>query len=229
MKDAGSSSTVSDSAFQGDFPEAISPYQRIKDAILDATLLPGQPLVESALAEWCGVSRTPIREALLRLEQDGMVERGERGLIVRQRSPEQILDIYEARIVLEATVARVAAERHTAFDRMRIERLLEETASVQTDDGAHLARINREFHHGVWLASHNDSLLDLLSRLNLHLVRYPATTLAYPGRWEAALIEHRNLVEAILQRKGARAARIAEAHFTAARDIRLALWEQDTF
>lgn len=203
-----------------------SPYHQIRSAIMDGSLEPGASLVEKALASWCGVSRTPIREALLRLEQDGLVERTSRGLVVRQRSPEEVLDIYEVRIVLEAAAARVAAERHSQFDRIRFERLLTACEALEgTDEPRELARVNGEFHHGVRLASHNQPLIDLLGRLNLHLMRYPATTLAYPRRWERALAQHRDLIEAIVRRDGALAAELAEAHFTEARDIRLQLWE----
>ena len=91
-------------------------YERLKNAIITGELGPGTHLVESSLARLCQVSRTPVREALTRLEQDGLVHQGARGLVVRERSPEEILDIYETRIVLEATAARLAAERHTALD-----------------------------------------------------------------------------------------------------------------
>lgn len=206
-----------------------APYEQIKNAILDATLAPGTALVESSLAEQFSVSRTPIREALLRLEQDGMVERTDRGLIVRDRSPEQVLDIYETRIILETAAARFAAIKHSTIDRIRLSKLLEDTSNPDVKEPAQLARMNRSFHRGVWQASHNEALVDLLSRLNLHLMRYPATTLAYPGRWERALQQHRDLVEAILTRDSDEAARVAEVHFTEARDIRLKLWETDTF
>lgn len=203
-----------------------SPYHQIRDAIMNGSLAPGASLVEKALASWCGVSRTPIREALLRLEQDGLVERTSRGLVVRQRSPEEVLDIYEVRIVLEAAAARVAAERHTEFDRIRFERLLTACEALdETAEPGELARVNGQFHHGVRLASHSQPLIDLLGRLNLHLMRYPATTLAYPKRWERALVQHRELIEAIVQRDGTRAAELAEVHFTEARNIRLQLWE----
>lgn len=215
--------------FSEDTDRKRSPYEKIKETILDGTLSPGSQLVESAVAESYGVSRTPVREALTRLEQDGLVERGERGLIVRLRSPEEILDVYETRIVLEVTAARVAAERHTGFDRMRLERLLRMGEDADPHDGGILAQRNREFHGGIWHASHNESLVDLLNRLNLHLVRYPATTLSHPGRWQKALKEHRAIVEAIVRRDGPTAAELAEAHFTEARDIRLELWKQDLF
>ncbi|WP_201777997.1 FCD domain-containing protein, partial [Jiangella alkaliphila] len=75
--------------------------------------------------------------------------------------------------------------------------------------------------------SHNGSLIDLLGRLSMHLGRYPATTLAYPGRWETSNREHEQLVDAIEARNGELAADLAGQHFTAARDIRLKLWETD--
>lgn len=218
-------SLSTDRPFPSEGPIKQAPYERIKDAILDGTFEPGAPLVESSISEWCGVSRTPVREALTRLEQDGLVERRERGLVVRTRSPEEILDIYETRTVLEAVAARTAAVRWTSFDRIRLENLLRVYSEVDPSDPTLLAQRNREFHKGVWQAAHNESLLDLLNRLNMHLVRYPATTLAHPGRWEQALEEHRALVDAILRRDADVAGKTAELHFTEARDIRLALWE----
>ena len=214
--------------FEVNVTDRSAPYEQIKNAILDATLAPGTALVESSLAELFAVSRTPIREALLRLEQDGMVERTDRGLIVRDRSPEQVLDIYETRIILETAAARFAATKHSTIDRIRLSKLLDETSVFEVSDPSELARLNRSFHRGVWQASHNEALVDLLNRLSLHLMRYPATTLAYPGRWERALEQHRALVDAILARDGEEAARVADLHFTEARDIRLKLWETDT-
>lgn len=204
-----------------------SPYEKIKQGILDGTFAPGSALVESALAEWCGVSRTPVREALSRLERDGLVNKTDRGMTVRERTPEEILDIYEVRIALEATAARLAAARHTRIDQIRLERLM--TLLTETSDdapGEVLAERNREFHRGVWAASHNQTLIDLLDRIHLHLLRYPVTTLTTPGRWQQSLCEHRELVTAIISRDEERAQKIAKEHFSAARDIRLKLWEQ---
>jgi DNA-binding GntR family transcriptional regulator len=204
-----------------------TPYDRIKQAILDGTFPPGHALVETSVAEWCGVSRTPIREALTRLAQDGLVNRTDRGMIVRERTPEEILDIYEVRIALEATAARLAADRHTAIDRVRLERMTALAEAVEEPVGPTHADRNRDFHRSIWLASHNDSLIDLLDRLNMHLLRYPITTLTAPGRWSESIEEHRELVKAILDRDSARAEQLAERHFTTARDIRLALWEEN--
>jgi DNA-binding GntR family transcriptional regulator len=183
--------------------------------------------VESVLAELYGVSRTPIRDALSRLEQDGLVVRRDRSLVVRARSPEEILDIYETRIVLEVKAAVVAAERHTSFDAMQLGRALRGNEKANVADADGLVSRNRELHGTIWQASHNQTLIDLLERLNLHLVRYPATTLVHEGRWDEALREHRALVDAILERDAAAAAREAKRHFTRALEIRLELWEQE--
>jgi DNA-binding GntR family transcriptional regulator len=196
----------------------------LTQAILNGELRPGQPLVEAALSEWCEVSRTPIREALMRLEQDGLVTRSDRGLVVRERSPEEILDIYEVRIVLEATAARIAAARRSTLDLLSMRRIAEQLKHMDTSDENAMAAANREFHETIWKASRNKSLADLLNRLNLHLMRYPATTLSQPGRWDDTLIEHGGIIDAIEQQDAECAAELASAHFRAARDLRLAIW-----
>jgi DNA-binding GntR family transcriptional regulator len=201
-----------------------SAYERLKQKIMTGELLPGQPLIETALAEWCQVSRTPVREALTRLEQDGLVVRGERGLMVRERSREEILDIYETRIVLEAMAARVAASRRSYLDVIEMRRLAGRLEVMSTADEAVMAAGNREFHQSIRRASHNESLDDLLTRLDLHVARYPATTLSQPGRWEEANEEHRAIIDAIDQQDADRAHRLTTEHFTRARELRLALW-----
>jgi DNA-binding GntR family transcriptional regulator len=210
-----------------DRERALSPYERIKKGILAGTFPPEFVLAETALAELCGVSRTPIREALGRLLQDGLVTRTDRGMAVRARTPEEILDIYETRIALEGTAARMAALRHTRIDRSRLERLRALAEEADETDGQALADRNRELHRGVWMASHNLALIDLLERLDLHLLRYPITTLTSPGRWAEALREHQELLSAVFERDAAKAQEIAEHHFVTARDIRLSLWDNN--
>lgn len=209
-----------------DATERVPPYETLKRAILSGEFKPGQQLIETTLAEWCDVSRTPIREALRRLEQDGLIMRSDRGMIVRERSPDEILDIYETRIVLEATVGRVAAERRTDHDLRNLQRTLRLCQEIGIDDHGAMVDANERFHRTVWRACHNESLVDVLERLNLHLSRYPGTTLGAPGRWAAALREHAELVEAIEKRDSNRAYQIALQHFTAAREIRLKLFSE---
>ena len=205
----------------------VPPYEMLKRAILSGELKPGAQLVETPLALWCGVSRTPIREALRRLEQDGLVHYSEGGLVVRERSPAEILDIYETRTVLEATAGRMAAERRTDHDVRMLRATLRRGDAIGTSDTLAMVEANRQFHRMVWRATHNESLLDLLERLNLHLARYPETTLASPGRWDTARREHKLLVDAIEGRDASGAHDIALRHFVEARDIRLALFADD--
>ncbi|WP_199439874.1 GntR family transcriptional regulator [Umezawaea beigongshangensis] len=202
-------------------------YDRLRSEIVAGTFDAGAPLVEVVLAERYGVSRTPVREALRRLEQDGLVERGDRGMRVRTRSPEEILEIYEVRIALEATAASAAAERHTELDLVRLRAATEAMAATPVCDPRAMAEANRAVHEAVWAAGHNGTVVDLLSRLNNHLTRYPATTLAVAGRWEEAQREHDEIVAAIRDRDGERAAALARAHMTRARDLRLQIYRSE--
>lgn len=207
-----------------------SPYERLRNAIRDGLLEPGTPLVELRLAELCNVSRTPIREALTRLEQDGLVERGDRGYIVRVRSPEEILDIYEVRIVLETLAARLAAENRRPVDILHVNRAMAAyEAAPQDADPSAWADLNRGFHEAIWRASHSVALLDILDRLSTHLLRYPATTLTSSGRLEESIREHRDLAEAIVAGNPDLAAAVSTAHFTKARDIRLRLYGEESW
>ncbi|MEY2476366.1 MAG: hypothetical protein QOG87_1681 [Actinomycetota bacterium] len=202
-----------------------SPYDRIKKAILDGNFPPGAPLAESALGDWLGVSRTPVREALSRLEQDGLVRRTDRGVAVTERTPEEILDICETRIALETAAARMAALRRTPLDRVRLERLLAALEEVSEPDPQDMSNRNSEFHRGIWLATHNLALIDLLDRLNLHLLRYPVSTPTASAHWSHSVEEHRALAAAVLDGDAPRAAAAAERHFSEARDLRLSVWE----
>ncbi|HEX7404858.1 MAG TPA: GntR family transcriptional regulator [Candidatus Nanopelagicaceae bacterium] len=209
----------------------LSPYEAIKHAILSGEFEPGQPLVEVPLAEWCGTSRTPIREALRRLQQDGLVQQIDRGLAVMIRRPEEILDIYETRIILEADAARVAAERRTTFDLRLIRSELDRSLLVQDTDLDAMVDTNERFHQAVWQASHNECLTDLLQRLQLHLGRYRGaslvsrgSTLASPGRWQEARIEHRQILDALEVRDSKRVHEIVTKHFMTARDLKMTLF-----
>jgi DNA-binding GntR family transcriptional regulator len=204
-----------------------SAYDTLRDMIRDEQFLPGTPLIETEIAQQLGVSRTPIREAFRQLEADGLVRRGPRGVEVRERSPEEILDIYEVRIRLEALAASTAARRASDFDIMTLRRLsrTEQQLDPTTDEDA-LVDSNRQFHRAVWTASHNEPVSSLLERLDLHLLRYSLTTLTAVGRWQEAIDEHAALVDAIAEHDGQRASDIATQHFTRARDLRLQLWSE---
>jgi DNA-binding GntR family transcriptional regulator len=204
---------------------ATSLYEEIREAILSGRYAPGQVLSENALATEFGKSRTPVREALHRLEIETLVERVPRGVRVRTTSPEEILDIYDVRITLEGAAAKAAAQRATEFDLTRLRSAHRAMVDVE-DSSAAMAGANRRFHEAIWTASHNPTLVDLLHRLNVHLVRYPTTTLTHGDRWDAVLREHEELLDAIEGRDGESARRIAEHHMFGAREVRLQMYAE---
>jgi DNA-binding GntR family transcriptional regulator len=155
------------------------------------------------------------------LEQDGVLERINRGMRVRQTSSEEVLEIYGVRTILEAAAARDAATRRTDYDLVNLGRILHSMGEARAATPQEMAAINRSFHRAIWQAARNRTLADLLERLAVHLRRYPATTYLRPGRWEEALEEHRLLLDAIQRRDPDGAAGVAEKHMWAARDVRL--------
>lgn len=203
-----------------------SVYDAIRDAIVAGRIKPGETLSENRLAAEFGTSRTPIREALHRLEIEALVERLPRGVQVRETSPEEIIDIYDVRITLEGAAARAAAERATELDRRRL-RAAQATMAAAGAAPRERAVANRQFHEAIWAASHSPTLIDLLHRLNVHLVRYPTTTLEGDERWSAVLEEHEELLDAIDARDALRAREIAERHMQGAREVRMRMYAGD--
>lgn len=205
----------------------LSPYEQLKRGIAAGEFPPGFPLVEATLAEMFGVSRTPIREALTRLEQDGLILRTDRGLVVWERSPEEILDIYDVRILLAGLGARLASERRTVIDLIRIRTRLETLSQMGRGDYAALMDANRAVLRSIWKASHSKPIEETMDRLSYQITaRYPVTILSVPGRLEETIEEHNSLLRAIEAQDGDAAAEAAVRHFTKTRATRLAMWAQ---
>jgi DNA-binding GntR family transcriptional regulator len=198
-------------------------YTVLRARILDGTLRPDERLREIPIAEEFGVSRTPVREALMRLEGDGLARRDGRSLVVHAVSAEELIQVYDLRINLEGEAGAQAADRRSAVDLASLEGLWERDRWIAQPTDAERTATNLEFHRAVWTCSHNSVLQDLLGRLNAHLVHAPKSTLSVGNRWESALEEHRALIEAIRERDQSQARRIAMQHMTTARDLRLQL------
>ena len=122
-------------------------YEELKGAIVDLRLAPGEPLREATLAERLGVSKTPIREALTRLEQEGLVETTSfKGAVVTRYSRQDLLEIYELRELLENAAVRAAAESMTEPDRAHLDRIARESRRLQRgQDRSELAALISEF------------------------------------------------------------------------------------
>jgi len=195
-------------------------YARIKEEILLGVLPPGTPLVEMSLADRYMVSRTPVREALRRLAHDGLVERGDRSMRVRQPTAEEIFELYEVREVLETAAARAAAERHSEVDVIRLQELIDQMKDIDLPV-ADRASFNRRFHSAMWKASHNSVLCQTLDRLYLNAVQHLNTTLIENERWESSMVEHENMMDAVLHGDADTAGRLVGEHLQVARNMRL--------
>lgn len=203
--------------------DAQSVYLDLRTEIHSGALPPGSPLRETALAGRFGVSRTPIREALRRLEQDRLLVPGTRGMEVRAIDAEEVVQVYDMRVLLEAEAAGQAAHARTTTDLLRLEGLLSRDRGLTDPDDATRIRTNLEFHAALWHATHNPVLVDLLERLTIHLVHAPRSTLSVGDRWGHALDEHEHLINAIRDRDGSTARDKAGSHMNTAREIRLQL------
>jgi DNA-binding GntR family transcriptional regulator len=193
-------------------------FTRVKDDLIAGAYPPGSVLLETALAERYGVSRTPMREALGRLAQDGFIDRSSRGFRVRVRTPEEIMQIYETRILLESTVAGFAAERRTSLDLSRMEHLLE--VRRESSDPSDFARLNDQWHKALRSASRNDVTHRLLELLD-NLIRIYRIPLRNPSAADDSVEEHAAVLEAVRLGDAETARHAMTAHLVRMRDLRL--------
>lgn len=174
-------------------------YHRVRDAIRKGTLSIGERVTEADLAGRFGVSRTPVRDALIRLEADGLLtNEPRRGLIITDLSHQQIVELYFMREVLEGAAARLAAQSASDIELRTIAELSQSEAD-QLSNFDELGEINVKFHQMIMLAAHNRYLLRSLSQLSVTMSLLPSL-LSRGNRAEAASAEHRAIVSALLSR-----------------------------
>ena len=197
-------------------------YELILDAIDVGVYRPGDRLVESELADRFGVSRTPIREALQRLETQRLLARDGRSLIVASLNHNQLAELYAVRAELEALAARLAAQ-HAAPEEIKVLRDMVDEDKGRLDNPEELARTNRRFHKQLHLASHNRYLVQQLDMVHRTMALLATTSLAAEGRAENAVGEHEAIVQAIESRDGDAAGAALRAHISRAFETRLKL------
>jgi len=197
-------------------------YTLILDAIDAGVYAPGDRMVESELAERFGVSRTPIREALQRLETQSLLSRDGRSLVVASLDHNQLAELYAVRAQLEGLAARLAAQ-HAAPEEVRVLREMVEEDRALVDDPGALARANRRFHKQIHLASHNRYLVQQLDLVHRTMALLATTSLAVEGRSETAIAEHDAIVRAIETRDGDAADEALRTHISRAFETRLRL------
>lgn len=200
-------------------------YELILDAIDSGALPPGTRLREVELAERFHVSRTPVREALKRLEATGLVvHEPHHGAVVAMLDHGQTVELYQVREVLEGAAARLAASQATPEE---IEILREMLAQdhARVDDPVALARGNRLFHRQLHLAARNRFLDTMLENMRRSLLLLAGTTLGQPERGPASLAEHGEIVAAIAAHDPDAAEAAARRHIRHAFKARIRLRE----
>jgi DNA-binding GntR family transcriptional regulator len=196
-------------------------YTLILEAIDAGVYKPGDRLVESELAERLGVSRTPVREALQRLETQSMLTRDGRSLIVASLDHNQLSELYVVRTELEGLAARLAA-RHASDEEIRVlQGMVAEDKRLLGGDPRALSRANKRFHRQIHLASHNRFLIQQLDLVHRSMALMATTSFAAEGRDEVALAEHDAIVAAIAAHDGDAAYKALKTHISKAFETRL--------
>jgi DNA-binding GntR family transcriptional regulator len=196
-------------------------YRAIRNAIQEGQLEAGQRILELELCAWLKVSRTPVREALRRLQSDGMVVHAPGGgLAIAQHDLRAVAELYDVRERLEGTAAALAARFADATEIHMLQAMLEAHRQLPDDPRVH-ARENTRFHEQIYRAAHNRFLLKSLQDLHDSVVLLGRTTFAAPGRIAEALGEHQAIVAAIARRDEAAAEELVRRHVRRGYELRL--------
>ncbi len=191
-------------------------YTTLVDDIIAGRMAPGAPLVETTLAEQFGVSRTPVREALQRLEQANLAERGaRRAVVVRRMAPEDLAELFEAAGEIESGLAALAAQRMSEIERRRLVAVLDEGEGC--DNPVVYAEVNARFHDIIKTGARNAMLAATLEDMNLRTLSWRAANFHEDsGRLAASKAEHRAIAEAILAHDAETTRRQMRSHVAAA-------------
>jgi DNA-binding GntR family transcriptional regulator len=188
-------------------------YRVLRHGIVHGDLAPGERLGSDALAIELRVSRTPVREALRKLEAEGLAAHAGSRLVVRTLSEQDLTELFYVREALEGMAARLAAENATPSEIEEIRELLEDMETVhRRGDVDAFRRLTGEFHQLIGRASHNSRLSQTLKSLLDHVRQVQTSTLYVEGRPAEALEEHRGVLAAIVARDGERAENLARQH-----------------
>ncbi len=170
--------------------------------------------MEIQLAEELGVSRTPVREAIRKLELEGFVVMiPRRGTYVADMSIKDINEVFEVRTALDVLAAGLAAERITEDELEQMERLLVQIGEyIEQGDMDKIVEVDSQFHDILYRASRNDRLVGIINNLREQLTRFRSISMSYPGRLKNTLEEHSRMVEALAARNSELAQQLAVEH-----------------
>ena len=188
--------------------------ESLREAIRNGVLKPGERIMEIQLAEELGVSRTPVREAIRKLELEGyVVMMPRRGTYVASMSIRDINEIFEIRTALESLSNGLAADHITDDELEHLQRLLVIIGGyIKEGNIEKIVETDIEFHDLMYHAARNERLVGIISNLRDQLTRFRTLSMSYPGRLEETLDEHRLIVEAIANGDRRAASKAAERH-----------------
>jgi DNA-binding GntR family transcriptional regulator len=204
--------------------------EMVRESIIDGKIRPGERLTEPDLASRLGVSRTPLREALLQLDSEGFVNvTPRRGAVVSELSREDAMETYLVKGALESLAARLACERITSEEMERLRDIhdrMSRLAASRSRDHRRILQLNAEFHTILSNASRNEKLIQYIRVLRSQALRYNYIYLSVLSHLSASLREHARILDAIGKRDGDAAERLVRAHGDAARTALCAFIER---
>ena len=192
--------------------------ERLREAILNKTLKPGDRIVEAELAQVFNVSRTPVREALRVLEAEGLLRRIPRkGLFVRGITREDVVEIYSIRIALESLAVSIAVERITPVEISRLAKLVDQMKKyTESKESDKLFSVCQEFNDILVRASRMPRLIKLVKVYMEYLEQFRAISMAKHERQVAALREHEEILRAVVNRNPQEAEMAVKRHLQGA-------------
>jgi len=210
--------------FAGAGNAAETAYAVLREAIVTNTLKPGTRLRADELAKQLGVSKTPVREALRKLQAEDLITLQGSGLSVKVLTEAQLFEIYDTREALEGMAARLAAQNAGPIDLARLRAILGEMKEIHASgDRERLRVLTGEFQLALFRSARNETLFRLLKHLQEQVRQYRGTTLSQPGRAKEAYTFCRNLFAAIERRKPDEAEKLARANRRRTLELRIGM------
>lgn len=192
-------STPPDASLQDHLQLKDRAYQYLKNEIIDLTFRPGERLREARLSEQLGISKTPIREAFVRLQREGLVEiRPYRGAVVTGYDRGDLRELYELREIVEVACARAASERMDSEALARLREVQRASARALAEGEVDsVALLFDEFDELIFAEMPNRRIRAIIDDLRSHLVRIGRMSVFIPGRLQTSVSEHATILDAI--------------------------------
>jgi len=188
--------------------------ETLRDYIMKGNLKPGERLTEPKLSAMLGISRTPIREALRLLENEGFIDIfPRRGAVVSDITAKDVDEIFVIKTKLESLAARLAVENISEADIKKMMDINEKMAKYsETKNVVNLIKLNAEFHNIFIEKSNNSRLIKFIESLNKQFKRVTAYSFTEAGRIKKVLEEHANIIDAFVKRDADRVEQLVDLH-----------------